>query len=101
MANSEVCTLYDRKNRTNSYDFLLITRVHDLLLSVSIKPIFDDFTLVIDMYHHHRRRRRHRQQCTFILKKIYLHFLFTVVIVKQSKCGLKKKKNEQLWAWAG
>jgi hypothetical protein len=42
-------TLYDRENRTNSYDFLQIKRVHALLLSVSFKPIFVDFTLVIDM----------------------------------------------------
>ena len=49
MANSEVCTLYDRKNLTNSYDFLRIIRVHALLLSVSFKPIFVDFTLLIDM----------------------------------------------------
>ena len=49
MANSEVCTLYDRKNRTNSYDFLLITRVHALLHSVSFKSTFIDFALVIDI----------------------------------------------------
>ena len=49
MANSEVCTLYDRKNQTNSYDLLRIERVHALLLSVSLKPIFVDSTLVIDM----------------------------------------------------
>ena len=28
MASLEVCTLYDRTNRTNSYDFLQIERVH-------------------------------------------------------------------------
>ena len=49
MASLEVCTLYDRKNQTNSYDFLRIKRVHALLLSVSFKPIFVDSTLVIDM----------------------------------------------------
>ena len=49
IANSEVCTLYDHENRNNSYDFLLITRVHALLLSVSFKPTFIDFALVIDM----------------------------------------------------
>ena len=49
MANSEVCTLYDRKNRTNPYDFLQIKRVHALLISVSLKPNFVDFTLVIDL----------------------------------------------------
>ena len=49
MANSEVCTLYDRKNRTNSYDFLRIIRVHAFDSSVSFKPIFVDFTLVVDM----------------------------------------------------
>ena len=43
------CTLYDRKNRTNSYDFLRITRVHALLLSVSLKPAYIYFTPVIDM----------------------------------------------------
>ena len=45
--NSEVCTLYDRKNQTNSYDFLRITRVHALFLSVSFKPNFVEFALVI------------------------------------------------------
>ena len=40
MANSEVCTLYDCKNQTNSYNFLRIKRVHAFLLSVSFKPIF-------------------------------------------------------------
>ena len=49
MANSEVCTLYDRKNWTNLYNFLRIIRVHALLLSISFKPIFVDFTLLIDM----------------------------------------------------
>ena len=44
------CTLYDRKNRINSYDFLRITRVHALLFSISFKPIFVvDSTLVINM----------------------------------------------------
>ena len=70
MANLEVCTLYDRKNRTNSYNFLRIIRVDALLLSVSFKPISDDFTLVIDMHYHHHHRRRHRRfkktKCTFI-----------------------------------
>ena len=49
MANSEGCTSYDHKNQINSYDFLRIIRVDALLLSVSFKPIFVDFTLVIDM----------------------------------------------------
>ena len=35
MANFEVCTLYNCKNRTNSYDFLRIKQVHALSLSVS------------------------------------------------------------------
>ena len=64
------CTLHDRKNETNSCDFLRIKQVHALLLFVSSKPIFDDFTLVIDMYHHHHRCRRHRHY----FEKIYLHF---------------------------
>ena len=49
MANLKGCTLYDDKNRTNSYDFLRITRVHTLFLSVSFKPSFVDIALVIDM----------------------------------------------------
>ena len=53
------CILYDRKNRTNSYDFLQITRVYALLLSVSFKPIFVVVAFVIDMLAlsaiHHRR----------------------------------------------
>ena len=49
MVNSKGCTLYDCKNPTNSYDFLQIIRVDVLLLSVSFKPIFVDFTLLIDM----------------------------------------------------
>ena len=59
MANSEGCTSYDHKNQINSYDFLRIIRVDALLLSVSFKPNFVDFTLVIDMLAlsaiHHRR----------------------------------------------
>ena len=43
------CTLHDHKNQTNSYDFLRIKRVHALDSSVSFKPIFVDFTRVIDM----------------------------------------------------
>ena len=49
MASSEVCTLYDRKNQTNPYNFLQIKRVRALDSSVSFKPIFVDFTLLIDM----------------------------------------------------
>ena len=47
--HSTCCTLYDRKIKLNSYNFLRITQVHALFLSVSFKPIFVDFTLVIDM----------------------------------------------------
>ena len=43
------CTLYDRENQCNSYDFLRINRVHALLLSVSFKPIFVDIAFVIDL----------------------------------------------------
>ena len=49
MANSEVRTLYDRKNRINAYDCLRITRVHALDSSVSFKPSFVDVALVIHM----------------------------------------------------
>ena len=49
MANSEVCTLYDRKNQTNAYNFLRIKRVHALNSSVSFKPTSVDFDLFIDM----------------------------------------------------
>jgi len=49
MANLEVCTSYDHKNWTNSYDFLRIIRVDALLLSVSFKPTFVDFTIVLHM----------------------------------------------------
>ena len=50
MANFEVCTLYDRKNRNNSYDFLRIKRVHALDSSVSFKRIYVDFTLLFNPY---------------------------------------------------
>ena len=43
------CTLYDRKNQTNSYDFLQIKRVHALDSSVSFKPTFVYFTIVFHM----------------------------------------------------
>ena len=43
------CTLYDRENQSNSYDFLRIKRVHALLLSVSFKPIFVVIAFIIDM----------------------------------------------------
>ena len=49
MAHSEERTLYDRKNQTNSYDFLWITWVHALNSFVSFKPNFVDFTLVFDI----------------------------------------------------
>ena len=49
MANSEVCTLYNCKNQTNSYNFLRIKRVHALSLSVSFKPIFVYFAIVLHM----------------------------------------------------
>ena len=49
MASSEVCTLYDRKNQTNSYNFLRIKRVHALDSSVSFKPTSVDFTIVLHM----------------------------------------------------
>ena len=49
MANSKGCTSYDFKNQTNSYNFLRIKRVDASFLSVSFKPAFVDFTLVIDM----------------------------------------------------
>ena len=59
MANSEVCTLCDRKNLTNSYDFIQITQVYALSLSIFFKPIFVDVAIVIDMLSlsaiHHRR----------------------------------------------
>ena len=59
MVNSKVCTLYDCKSQTNSYNFLRIKRVDALLLSVSFKPIFVDVAVVIDMLAlsaiHHRR----------------------------------------------
>ena len=44
-------TLYiiSLKNRTNLYDFLQITRVYALFLSVSFKSTFADFDLVINM----------------------------------------------------
>ena len=47
--NSEVCTLYDCKNRTNSYDFLRITWVYALSLSASFKPIYVVFAILFDM----------------------------------------------------
>ena len=49
MANSEECTLYDRKNQTNAYDFLRIKRVHALDSSVSFKSTFVDIASVIDL----------------------------------------------------
>ena len=49
MVNSEVCTLYDRKNYTNSYNFLQIKQVHALDSSVSFKPTSVDFTIVLHM----------------------------------------------------
>ena len=49
MANLEECTLYDRKNQTNSYNFLRIKQVHALDSSVSFKPTLVDIALLIDM----------------------------------------------------
>ena len=41
--------MYDRKNGTNTYNFLQILRVRALLLSLSFNSIFDDFTLLVNM----------------------------------------------------
>ena len=49
MANSEVSTLYDRKNQTNLYNFWWVKQVHALLLFISCRPTFAGYTLVIDM----------------------------------------------------
>ena len=49
MANLEVCTLYDRKNRTNSYNFLRIKQVNALDSSVSFKSTFVDIAVVINL----------------------------------------------------
>ena len=63
MANSEVCTLYDCKNQTNSYDFLRTELVHALLLSVSFKPTFvvvdsiNDMLALLQFSYCHRRTR--------------------------------------------
>ena len=43
------CTLYDRKNRTNSYDFLRIKQVHAVDSSVFSQPIFAVIAFIIDM----------------------------------------------------
>ena len=72
MANFEVCTLYDRKKWTNSYDFLRIKRVHALVSSVSFKPTFVDFTLVIDMLALLQFSYCHGQCFYFILFYFYL-----------------------------
>ena len=76
MANLEVCTLYDRKNRTNSYNFLRIKRLDALLLSVSLNPIFVDFTLLIDMLSLSEVFYCHRQICTFIFEKNIPSFFY-------------------------
>ena len=39
MANLEACTLYVRKNRTNSYNFLQINPVHASWYTFSIDPV--------------------------------------------------------------
>ena len=49
MASLEVCTLYGCKNQTNAYNFLRIERVYALLLSVSFKPTFVYFAIVVHM----------------------------------------------------
>ena len=48
--DSTQLTSYDRKNQTNSYNFLQINRIHAFDSSVSCKPIFVDFTLVFNSY---------------------------------------------------
>ena len=49
MASSEVCTLYDRKNRTTETSRTIVAVCYALLLSVSFKSIFEHFALVINM----------------------------------------------------
>ena len=76
------CTLYDRKKQTNSYDFLRITEAHDLLLSVSFKPIFVYSTPLIDML----LLLQFSIAMVVVAMNIFLKnvplFFFTVVIVK-------------------
>ena len=71
MANSKGCTLYDHKNRTNSYNFLQIIQVDALLLFVSFKPICVEFTHVIDMLALSAIHGRHRR---YFYKKTYVYF---------------------------
>ena len=61
MANLEVCTLYNRKNRIILYDFLQIIRVHSLLLFVSSKStyiIFGTLLYVLALFAIHGHHRR-------------------------------------------
>ena len=71
MASSEVCTLYDRKNQTNSYNFLRIKRVHALDSSVSFKPTFVDIALLIDMLALLQFSYCHRCVCVFIFLECF------------------------------
>ena len=57
------CTLYDRKNQTNSYDSLRIKRVHALESPVSFKPIFILFDSVLYVLAHNG----HHRVCVFII----------------------------------
>ena len=65
-------TLYDRKNQTNSYDFLRINRVHALLLFISSKPLFNDFTHVCNQYA--SSPSSSLSPSSIFFKKIYFYF---------------------------
>ena len=61
MGNSEVCTLYNRKNWIILYDFLRIIRVHSLLLFVSSEPtyiLFGTLLYVLALFAIHGRHCR-------------------------------------------
>ena len=99
-------TLHDRKNQTNPYDFLQITWVHALLISISFKPIFVVIAFIIDMlvlsavfYCHRRFALLFWKKYTFIFLyrsncKTILNRSWTVVDVYIYKCSPFKSRNK-------
>ena len=107
MKKSTCCTLHDRKIWSNSYDFLRITRVYALFLSVSFKPIFVVIAFINNMLVLSAVFYCHRQKYVLLFwKKYTIIFLYrsncktilnrswTVVDVYIYKCSPFKSRNK-------
>ena len=100
MANLEVCTLYNRKNRIILYDFLQIIRVHSLLLFVSSKStyiIFGTLLYVLALFAIHGH---HRRVCDLLFFYQALHRLKKFPLARRAK-GKSARGSRVTVFWSG